>query len=141
MIGLKQTYIKLSFLNIDELIKVRREITNVVKRNKEANAKNAYETWDYFKCFKKNASFINIKNFIRNFVYQDDNSLKNKADQLDNIIDIREYDVPYHVRVSIDLKLNVGLWYSIKGQGYDAPIIVPRPDLVDRPVFFTFFFH
>jgi DNA polymerase epsilon subunit 1 len=67
-------------------------------------------------------------------VYQDDNSVKNKADQLDNIIDIREYDVPYHVRVSIDLKLNVGLWYSIKGQGYDSPIIVPRPDLVDRPV-------
>ena len=67
-------------------------------------------------------------------MYQDDNSVKNKADQLDNIIDIREYDVPYHVRVSIDLKLNVGLWYSIKGQGYDAPIIAPRPDLVDRPV-------
>lgn len=41
--------------------------------------------------------------------------------------------MPYHVRVSIDLKLNVGLWYSIKGQGYDAPIITPRADLVDRP--------
>lgn len=46
----------------------------------------------------------------------------------------REYDVPYHVRVSIDLKLNVGLWYSVKGQGNDIPIIQPRPDLVDRPV-------
>jgi hypothetical protein len=48
----------------------------------------------------------------------------------------REYDVPYHVRVTIDLKLNVGLWYSVKGQGNDAPIIIPRPDLVDRPVSF-----
>ena len=57
-----------------------------------------------------------------------------KADQLENITDIREYDVPYHVRVTIDLKLNVGLWYSVKGQGNDAPIILPRPDLVDRPV-------
>ena len=28
-------------------------------------------------------------------------------DQMDNIIDIREYDVPYHVRVAIDLKINV----------------------------------
>jgi len=36
------------------------------------------------------------------------------------------------------LKLNVGLWYSVKGQGNDAPIVIPRPDLVDRPVgFFT----
>ena len=43
--------------------------------------------------------------------------------------------MPYDVRVAIDLKLNVGLWYSVKGQGYEAPIILPRPDLVDRPVF------
>ena len=41
--------------------------------------------------------------------------------------------MPYHVRVSIDMRINVGLWYSVKGQGYDAPIIIPRPDLVDRP--------
>lgn len=51
-----------------------------------------------------------------------------------NPINLSEYDVPYHVRVSIDLKLFVGLWYSVKGQGNDCPIIVPRPDLVDRPV-------
>jgi hypothetical protein len=51
-----------------------------------------------------------------------------------NNFKFREYDVPYDVRVVIDLKLNVGLWYSVKGQGYDAPIITPRPELVDRPV-------
>ena len=28
------------------------------------------------------------------------------TDQMDNIIDIREYDVPYHVRVAIDNKIN-----------------------------------
>ena len=85
----------------------------------------------------------------------DDNAQAKKTDQLENITDIRhlskffeinlyfksklikwyrEYDVPYHVRVAIDLKLNVGHWYSVKGQGYEMPIIVPRPDLVDRPV-------
>lgn len=31
----------------------------------------------------------------------------NKFDQMDNIVDIREYDVPYYVRVSIDMKINV----------------------------------
>ena len=30
-----------------------------------------------------------------------------KADQMDHIVDIREFDVPYHVRVSIDRKINV----------------------------------
>lgn len=32
---------------------------------------------------------------------------KKISDQMENIIDIREYDVPYHVRVSIDLKIQV----------------------------------
>lgn len=32
---------------------------------------------------------------------------KSISDQLDNIVDLREYDVPYHVRVSIDLKIHV----------------------------------
>ena len=46
----------------------------------------------------------------------------------------REYDVPYHIRVSIDLKINVGLWYSVRVPGQEAPILTPRPDLVDRLV-------
>jgi hypothetical protein len=65
---LKQQYIKLQFLNTEELTKVRRELMSVVKRNKEANEKNAYET---------------------NFVHQDDNFQNKKTDQLENIIDIR----------------------------------------------------
>lgn len=32
---------------------------------------------------------------------------KSISDQLDNIVDMREYDVPYHVRLSIDLKIHV----------------------------------
>lgn len=37
----------------------------------------------------------------------EDGMLKSIADQLDNIVDMREYDVPYHVRLSIDLKIHV----------------------------------
>ena len=37
----------------------------------------------------------------------EDGMSKSIADQLDNIVDMREYDVPYHVRVSIDLKIHV----------------------------------
>lgn len=32
---------------------------------------------------------------------------KKVANQMDNIVDMREYDVPYHVRLSIDLKIHV----------------------------------
>lgn len=47
----------------------------------------------------------------------------------------REYDVPYHVRVSIDRKIFVGLWYSVKlvvGQSY-SPVIERRTDLIESP--------
>ena len=32
---------------------------------------------------------------------------------LDLITDIREYDVPYHIRVCIDLDIRAALWYRI----------------------------
>ena len=76
---------------------------------------------------------------------------------MDHITDIREYDVPYHVRVAIDCKINVvsrvgpvidlidqlsrrvithqGHWYRVKGHGSAKP---PEIQLVeeepDRPV-------
>ena len=35
-------------------------------------------------------------------------------DQMELVEDVREYDVPFHVRVSIDLKINVAYWYSVR---------------------------
>lgn len=32
---------------------------------------------------------------------------------MDAILDIREYDVPYHARVLIDLDLRVSYWYNV----------------------------
>lgn len=32
---------------------------------------------------------------------------KKIVNQMDNIVDMREYDVPYHIRLSIDLKIHV----------------------------------
>lgn len=49
-------------------------------------------------------------------------------------INYREYDVPYHVRVSIDLKIFVGHWYTVRGRGSLPVEIRHREDLVDRPV-------
>ena len=56
------------------------------------------------------------------------------ASQLENILDMREYDVPYHVRVAIDCKINVGRWYHVKGCGSDPPDIRPVEDEPDHPV-------
>lgn len=47
----------------------------------------------------------------------------------------REYDVPYHMRVSIDSKIFVGRWYTVKpsGSGSHLPTITPRPDIIESP--------
>ena len=42
--------------------------------------------------------------------------------------------MPYHVRVSIDLKINVGHWYAVRGRGALPVEIKHRPDLVVQPV-------
>ena len=55
------------------------------------------------------------------------------TDQMENITGIREYDVPYHVRVAIDLKINVGHWYNVKGQGTEPPKISLVNEEPDRP--------
>src|ERR1700749_4888360 len=38
------------------------------------------------------------------------------VDASDFIIDIREYDVPYHVRVAIDKDIRIGRWYTVEAK-------------------------
>ncbi|KAJ8911873.1 hypothetical protein NQ315_012539 [Exocentrus adspersus] len=59
---------------------------------------------------------------------------KGSSNQMENIMDIREYDVPYHVRVSIDLKIFCGSWYTVKSRGTNSvPKLILRSDLIERP--------
>ena len=56
--------------------------------------------------------FSLFNNFIKD-IYN--NKVLN--DFLDAITDIREYDVPYHSRVCIDLDIRMSLWYKISFSG------------------------
>ncbi|KAK2845413.1 hypothetical protein Q7C36_010267 [Tachysurus vachellii] len=124
LVGLKRTYIKLSFNTVDDLVKVKREISPAVRKNREREKSN-----DAYTSMLSSA-------LVGGSVTTDDGDGKSKrmADQLDNIVDMREYDVPYHVRLSIDLKIHVAHWYNVRyrGSAY-PPEIVRRDDLVERP--------
>lgn len=76
MIGLKQKYIKLSFANQTDLIKVRKEILKVVRKNKEKEDKNSYYT-------------EMLANALANDIEDSATSNKVKSDQMENIMDIR----------------------------------------------------
>ncbi|XP_029670196.1 DNA polymerase epsilon catalytic subunit A isoform X1 [Formica exsecta] len=117
LIGLKQKYLKLSFANIVDLTKVKRDIMRVVKVNKEREKSNTYYTDMLATTLQPNE--------------QDNN--KQTLDHMDNILDIREYDVPHHVRVSIDANIFCGTWYSVKTRGSEPPIILRKEDMIEPP--------
>lgn len=45
----------------------------------------------------------------------------------------REYDVPHHQRVSIDVGIFCGAWYSVKSKGSEPAIITRRNDIIEPP--------
>ncbi|KAJ8415285.1 hypothetical protein AAFF_G00422650 [Aldrovandia affinis] len=124
LVGLKRSYIKLYFNTVDDLVKVRREITPAVRKNREREKSNDTYT-SMLSSALAGGSVI---------AAEDDGTSKKMSDQMDNIVDMREYDVPYHVRLSIDLKIHVAHWYNVRyrGSAY-PPEIVRRDDLVERP--------
>ncbi|XP_012159069.1 DNA polymerase epsilon catalytic subunit A [Ceratitis capitata] len=122
LIGKKQHFLKLSFLNQTAMTKVRRELNAAVKRNVEREKSNTF----YMQMLSSSLAASSVGN---------DGEVKKQMDYMDLILDIREHDVPYHVRVSIDLSIFCGQWYNIRCRsgGLELPIITPRPDLLERP--------
>ena len=81
LVGIKQTYIKLSFLSTSELQKVRKDILSAVRRNKE-----------------KQKTATAYTELLEAQVGQS----TTRSNPMDHIIDAREYDMPLHVRAAID---------------------------------------
>ncbi|XP_017892120.1 DNA polymerase epsilon catalytic subunit A [Ceratina calcarata] len=121
LIGLKQKYLKISFLNTVDLNKVRRDILKAVKVNKEREKNHTFYT-DLL------SSALNP-----NQEAEGQESHKKTVDFTDNILDIREHDVPHHVRASIDLKICCANWYTVRTRGHEIPIITKREDIVEPP--------
>lgn len=121
LIGLTQTYLKLSFRNMNKFNQVKRELVTVVRKNNETAANTT-----------------NYKKMLHNALVPQaavEGSSKH-VDVEQHILDIREYDLPYHVRVSIDEKIFCGLWYNVRGMGAEKnPQVISRPDILDLPDF------
>ncbi|XP_073270441.1 DNA polymerase epsilon catalytic subunit A-like [Primulina huaijiensis] len=88
--GLHKCYLKISFDTVQQLIQVKNDLIHVVERNKaKLVAEDAYE------------SILTGK------------SKQRPQDSMDCIIDLREYDVPYHVRFAIDNDVRCGQWFDV----------------------------
>ena len=112
LVGLKQLFLKLTFLTTSDLQKVRKELNTAVRKNKErAKAATGYSE-----------------------MLQQQTHGTAKTNPMELVADMREHDLPLHVRVSIDKSIFVGSWYDVvcKG-GSEQPVITKREDLIERP--------
>lgn len=108
LIGIKARYLKLSFHSVDELVRVRKEISARVKANREIKSLKSTYTDMLGEHFKDNVEASTSRDRSKS------TNLSKATDALDYLIDIREYDVPYLTRVSIDLGIFAAHWYTIK---------------------------
>jgi len=113
-----RSMIKLSFDTVDQLMGVRREIQPVIQENQK----------------KEQEAKLNPTFGIQNEM---EDSLK---DPLSNMIDMREYDVPYLVRVCIDLDIRAGAWYTVTPNELDCGVTLSEQDVETKaePSFLAF---
>ncbi|KAH7542023.1 hypothetical protein FEM48_Zijuj02G0029500 [Ziziphus jujuba var. spinosa] len=106
--GLRKSYLKLSFDTVQQLMDVKSDLLHVVERNQaKSDAAEAYESILLGRREQKPQDF------------------------LDCIVDLREYDVPYHVRFAIDNDVRCGQWYDVSVSSTGV-MLERRTDLLQR---------
>ncbi|QDS71531.1 DNA polymerase epsilon catalytic subunit [Venturia effusa] len=105
--GYRRTLLKLDFANVSDLLAVRKVVMPIAEKNKKKV--NAMDT--YAEVASANAGFD---------IFDEDEDYDKRpnaaSDPSDFIVDIREYDVPYHVRVAIDKDIRIGRWYTVEAK-------------------------
>lgn len=109
LLGNRRTFLRLSFANVGNLLEARKLLMPIAEKNKKnVTAMDTYAEMARYET-TPNVQWRNVTDNRRTSAGFDlfddelDESRPNAAlNASDFIIDIREYDVPYHVRVSID---------------------------------------
>ncbi|ORY88326.1 DNA polymerase epsilon catalytic subunit A [Leucosporidium creatinivorum] len=117
LLGYRREYIALYFKNQPDLFSVRRELLPIATKNREKL--DAVDT--YAEVISGESMFemdydIEEAGFLgkggKSFAQAGAGAGAGGAAS-DSILDIREYDVPYYLRVAIDKDIRVGLWYEV----------------------------
>ncbi|TGO38041.1 hypothetical protein BHYA_0083g00200 [Botrytis hyacinthi] len=108
LLGYRRSFFECRFRNVSDLLAARKDIMPVAEKNKKNM--NAMDT--YAEVASANAGFDLFDDS------RDDDKRLNVsiAEGSDFIVDIREWDVPYHVRVMIDQDIRTGKWYSVEAK-------------------------
>ncbi|KAI9217507.1 hypothetical protein BC828DRAFT_408441 [Blastocladiella britannica] len=138
LLGLKQTVLKLQFRNVQDLLRVRKDMLVAIKRQRPRDADvpmyDSSMNVQLGNAFGSTTSASKPSSSGGRFA-----SSAAGSDPLAYILDIREYDVPYYIRVAIDCDLRVGLWYMVTADAGQI-VIEPQPDklMPPDPVIFAY---
>ncbi|EPS63800.1 hypothetical protein M569_10982, partial [Genlisea aurea] len=106
--GLCKRYLKISFDTVQQLMQVKKDLVHIVERNQaKLDADVAYES------------------------ILTGNGKQRHQDFLDYVVDLREFDVPYHVRFAIDNDVRCGQWYDVSVSS-SGITLQRRKDLLQR---------
>ncbi|KAI1424231.1 DNA polymerase epsilon [Xylaria sp. FL1777] len=131
LLGYRRTFLQLRFSNVADLMSARRDIMPIAEKNRKAMG-----TVDVYAEVAAEQAGFDLFDDSR-----DDDRRHNASfsDASDYIVDIREFDVPYHVRVMIDMNIRVGKWYFIEAKHGITTISLNEERLVQAdPVIMAF---
>lgn len=114
--GHRRLFLQLHFRNVSDLLTVRRDIMPLALAN--SARRDAVDA--YAEVINSTAAGATVDIEIEGDEWTDiANRTGQQAvgsrdkDPREGIIDIREFDVPYYLRVAIDNDIRVGLWYAV----------------------------
>ncbi len=105
LLGYRRTFLELRFANVQNLMAVRRDITPIAEANKKGM--DAMDTYAEMAA-ADNTNFDLFDDAPRGDDAEAVRTTASVAEASSFIVDVREYDVPYHVRVLIDM----GKWLA-----------------------------
>jgi len=126
LLGHRRLFLQLCFRNVTDLLTVRRDIMPLALANSaKRNAIDAYAEV----VIATESSHMDIDS---PWGTEAGTSAARDKDPRDAIIDIREFDVPYYLRVAMDNEIRVGLWYTVTFNA-GQPTLTQLTERVKRP--------
>eukprot|EP00898_Chlorokybus_atmophyticus_P000434 jgi/Chlat1/1391/Chrsp12S02054 len=95
--GLRRAFLKVSFINVQLLMDVKRDLVPLAHRNAIKTAQAA----------------TNEQTLLNPSRGETLHGTARVEDYAEHILELREYDVPYHMRFAIDNDVRCGHWYTV----------------------------
>lgn len=129
LMGHRRLYLQLCFRNVSDLLTIRRDIMPLALANSaKRDAVDAYaEVIRATTDASMDIQFEDEEGGMGIGGRSGKGTTAKDQDPRECIIDIREFDVPYYLRVAIDNEIRVGLWYAVTfTEGHPSFSLIPE---------------